>query len=145
MKVKKRYRVSIVFATILIALIFPPYLALGVNGHAVLWQVFMEYLEGGQPGIVKISVVSVDEGGSPIQGVFMIRVHNFTEYWLKPHSEIIYQGGASIFSFAISRIPLRYGIPDGETEARIIYKSYEYTIFVLEERACGKGANRHFL
>ncbi|RLE43595.1 hypothetical protein DRJ19_02390 [Candidatus Woesearchaeota archaeon] len=138
----------IILAVTILILVITPYVVLsfgygnGVVGvdARVLWDAFMDYLQGGQPGIVVITIVPVDESGSTVNGNFIVRVHNFTDYYLKPHSDLVYQGREMRLSFKVSRIPLRRGIPSGEKEPRIIYKEHEYTIFIYDWENGLRGA-----
>ena len=106
----------------------------------VLWDAFIDYLQGGQPGIVVITIVPVDESGLTVNGNFIVRIHNFTDYHLKPHSDLVYQGREMRLSLKVSRIPLRRGIPPGENKPRIIYKEHEYTIFIYDLENGLRGA-----
>jgi len=119
------------FLTSLVILFSLPYVILGGNGYGnligvssdILWSCFLEYLQGGQPGIVVITAIPVDEMDLPVRGMCSMIVRNFTDYELKPHSEVIYFGEGTKASFKISRKPVRY-YEDGS----IGYKEYEYRV-----------------
>lgn len=78
----------------------------------VLWSCFINYLRGGQPGIVRISVVPVVEDGRALSyESIIVFIHNFT-YRLgsyAPASEIIYCGGSTRISLKIARVPVTWG------------------------------------
>ncbi len=41
---------------------------------------------------VKMHIIPVDEKGKEVRWNFCTAIHNFTEYWAKPHSEVVYLG-----------------------------------------------------
>lgn len=66
----------------------------------------------------------MDSVGSHIYGLCSIIVYDFTDYHLKPHSEVIYFGEGLRVSFKVLRIPVSYA--KGFT-----YKEYEYRVSVI--------------
>ncbi|MEM1508152.1 MAG: hypothetical protein QW262_07910 [Candidatus Bathyarchaeia archaeon] len=134
---------SILALILVLILLLSPYVVLAREyglltdvSFDVLWSCFLEYLRGGQPGIVKINVVPEYEGKPFRYESAIIFIHNFTHQSRprpehgKEHSEIIYCGGSTKISFKISRIPLMWGWDEIEAEPRFIYLNYEYAVFM---------------
>lgn len=120
--VRVRGLISLVFVLILVLiLLMSPYVVLaGEYGlladvsSDVLWSCFLKYLRGGQPGIVRISIVPEYEVKPFKYESAVVFIRNFT-YRSRPrsergkeHSEIIYCGGSTKVSLKISRIPLMW-------------------------------------
>ena len=124
----KRALISLFIIVVLVTL--SSYSVVGEGGKDILYKLFLDWLEGKSAGILKVNVLPVDDKGNPMDGTFIIRVHNFTDYDLKPHSDIVYYGTLRTVTLKIYRKPLRYEVPEGEDKPRWIYKPHEYTFFV---------------
>lgn len=136
-----RKKLLISSSVILITFTLIPHLAFGANSNGVLFGLFLDWLAGKSSGILKVNVVPVSVDGTPMSGTFIVRVHNFTDYELKPHSEVVYLGTSTTFSLKIGRVPLRRGTQYGEEEKpRLIYKYHEYTVFVVSDDVKWQGA-----
>ena len=135
-----RRRLLISLSAILTILTVIPNLVFGVNGSSVLYQLFLDWLAGKSSGILKVNVVPVGEDGTPMGDNFIVRVHNFTDYELRPHSEVVYLGMSTTFSLKVSRLLLRRGTQYGERRLRLIYAYHEYTVFVVSDDLKWQGA-----
>jgi len=120
--ISKRRTICILVLLIITLITIPLVLGLGPEDTPILWQLFIEWLQGRSKGIIKFNIKPVTERG--VLTKFIVFVHNFTDYYSyrKTRSERVYIGGTS-FSLLVWRSLL----PDNR------WKPHYFTIVVRGE------------
>ncbi len=101
---------SVALPLLILVLVTASAIYLGPNAIPELVDAFHKYIQGRSIAIVKFSV---DVIGLP-KGIerfvtYFITVHNFTDYWCKPHSEVVYMGSSTTFTLVIIEYPTDMG------------------------------------
>ena len=125
-------RKAFVLTAIAIILILIPSYVVGNNTNNVMWEAFQDYLNGKSIAILKFTVIPMHDG-KPLTSGFLFTVHNMTNSWKKPHSDVVYCSEANPFLLKINRIPLKFD----PLKNRVVYEEHEYTFYADSDKWSG--------
>lgn len=125
-------RKAVVLTSMVTILILVPSSVLGNNINHVMWEAFQDYLKGKSIAIIKFTVIPVHDR-KPVAGRFLFTVHNMTDSWKRPHSDVVYCSEANPFLLKINRIPSKFD----PFKNRVAYEEHEYTFYADSDEWSG--------
>lgn len=125
-------RNAVVLTAAVTILILVPSSVLGNNINHVMWEAFQDYLKGKSVAIIKFTVIPVHDR-KLVAGRFLFTVHNMTNSWKRPHSDVVYCSEANPFLLKINRIPSKFD----PFKNRVVYQEHEYTFYVDSDEWSG--------